>query len=242
MVKPKIWYSTGRGLVRMSWNKYNVYNLVHQPNDIKPRDTVFQQHWKAKKATRSYHDADITERQWKKIFHANSKLPSANTGLANKMRDPYGPNYTQPDKDANHPAVAALTYAELERRVDFILFRSHFAPSVYAARQLILHGKVFLNGEKCRDTGLRVKDMDLIRVQPEAVCTLKGDKNSNLNFSPKPYSQPFMFLPDYLEVDYKTCSVVFLRQPTSRPRVTEVPSPFNPNVHKLAYEYYITNK
>jgi len=102
----------------------------------------------------------------------------------------------------------------------------------------------------------RVTDGDIITVDPKAVSTLKktnaasaeegeeaaaADK-SGMEFIPAPYSQPFLFVPDYLEVNYNTCSTCFLRSPISRPGKTEIPSPFPPQMHALAYEFYARNR
>lgn len=88
----------------------------------------------------------------------------------------------------------------------------------------------------------RAKDGDVISVDPSAISTLKGEQGSELDFTPKPFSQPFLFVPEYLEVNYNTCSAVFLRSPISRPGRTEIPSPFPPELHALAYEYYARSK
>jgi hypothetical protein len=53
-------------------------------------------------------------------------------------------------------------------------------------------------------------------------------------FKPIPYMQPFLFIPEYLEVNFNNCSVVFLRDPISRPGRSEIPSPFPPEIHSLA--------
>ena len=57
----------------------------------------------------------------------------------------------------------------------------------------------------------------MLTVDPEAICTLSGKKTDLMSFKPDPYSLPLLFLPDYLEVDYNICSVVFLRDPVNRP-------------------------
>lgn len=44
--------------------------------------------------------------------------------------------------------ISSLMFAELERRIDVVVFRSCFAHSIHAARQLVVHGKVRLNGIK----------------------------------------------------------------------------------------------
>lgn len=84
----------------------------------------------------------------------------------------------------------------------------------------------------------KLKDGDVISVDPQAIQFLKGEKGQELDFTPKPFSQPFLFVPEYLEVNYNTCQTVFLRSPISRPGRTEIPSPFSPELHSLAYEYY----
>lgn len=115
----------------MSWNKYNLYNLATKKLRPLANLTLFQQKWIAKRETRAYHGDEITERQFKAKFF-NAKLPTVNNGSS----------------EHPHPPVQVLTYAELERRLDFIVFRSNFCPSIYAARQLCVHGKVKVNGKK----------------------------------------------------------------------------------------------
>ncbi|ORZ04538.1 hypothetical protein BCR41DRAFT_401001 [Lobosporangium transversale] len=232
----------------MSWNKYNLYNLTQRtrtPNNS--NKTLYQQKWAAKKDTRSYHGDQITERQWQSMF--KTRLPTANTKVGG----------VEP-----HPPVFSLTFAEMERRLDFIVFRSNFAPSVYAARQLVGHGKVTVNGKTMPFPSHRVTDGDIIQIDPASVPMLKkveskteeaeetsvGDGAASsvtrakapMEFVPKPFSQPFLFVPDYLEVNYNTCSTCFLRSPISRPGKTEIPSPFPPQMHALAYEFYARNR
>lgn len=86
-----------------------------------------------------------------------------------------------------------------------------------------------------------VRDGDIISVDPQAIEMLKGEKGTELSFKPKPFSQPFLFVPEYLEVNYNTCETVFLRAPISRPGRSEIPSPYPPQLHSLAHEHYTRN-
>ncbi|KAJ2221622.1 hypothetical protein H4R99_004008 [Coemansia sp. RSA 1722] len=214
-----------RELISMSWNPRNLYQLASKKRlfSIKQR-TLFQHMWKAKRDTRGYHDANISERQWLRMF--KPQLPTLNVKLSDKP---------------NHPNTASLLYACMERRLDFIVFRSHFASSIWMARQMVVHGKVKVNGKKLPFPSHTVKDGDVIAVDPDAVVTLKTPKNGSkeLDFVPQPYQQPWMFLPDYLEVNYNTCSTVFLREPETRPNATDIPSPYPPEFHALAFEFYL---
>ncbi|KAJ1720486.1 hypothetical protein LPJ53_004887 [Coemansia erecta] len=214
-----------RELISMSWNPRNLYQLAAKKRlfNMKQR-TLFQHMWKAKRDTRGYHDANISERQWLRMF--DTQLPTLNVKLNDKP---------------NHPNTASLMYACMERRLDFIVFRSHFASSIWMARQMIVHGKVKVNGKDMPFPSHTVKDGDVVAVDPEAVVTLKPKANGSgaLEFVPQQYQQPWMFIPDYLEVNYNSCSTVFLREPVTRPNVTEVPSPYPPEFHALSFEFYL---
>lgn len=128
-------YSLSRKLGRMSWNKYNLYNIAHKELSNFNNKTLFQQKWVAKRETRAYHGDEVTERQFRNKFF-DPKLPTVQSSS---------------EAGKAHPPVAALSYAELERRLDFVVFRSNFCPSIYAARQLCVHGKVSVNGKKVND-------------------------------------------------------------------------------------------
>ncbi|KAJ1960954.1 hypothetical protein IWQ62_004037 [Dispira parvispora] len=180
------------------------------------------------------------------------RLPTLNVQLLNvrkaSLRKLFAPGsksvaemVAQEREKANreHPSAASLMYAPMERRVDFILFRSHFVSSIYMARQVIRTGNVTVNGEKVKIPSFSVADGDVVQIDPSAVCTLEGKASDAMTFKARPFMQPWMFIPDYLEVNYNTCSTVFLREPITRPNRTEIPSPFPPQVHSLAYEFYV---
>lgn len=44
--------------------------------------------------------------------------------------------------------LASLMFAEVEKRLDTVVFRCCFADSVYRARMMVVHGKVRVNGTK----------------------------------------------------------------------------------------------
>ncbi|KAJ3173131.1 mitochondrial 37S ribosomal protein nam9 [Geranomyces variabilis] len=218
-------FDPSRGLIRMSWNKYNLYALATRtrPEDL-TRKSVYQQKWTAKRELRAYHVPNITERQLTQR-HWSVKLPLQ--------------QLTQDEKD-RLPPVQALAFAETERRLDVVVFRSHFASSLWMARASVVQGHVMVNGDKCDLPARRLEDGDLVTVSPSVVPTLKPatDSSSPSDFAAVPYQAPWMFLPAYLEVDYATCSTVFLRSPLPQPDQVEVPSPFPPEWHQLAYEWY----
>lgn len=82
--------------------------------------------------------------------------------------------------------------AILERRLDNVIHRLGFAPSRAAARQLVNHGHILLNGYKCDIPSRLVKPNDLIKV--------KGRPNSQQLvklFLTETHKEP---VPDFLEV------------------------------------------
>ncbi|KAJ3372088.1 mitochondrial 37S ribosomal protein nam9 [Allomyces arbusculus] len=260
-------FSVTRGLLRMSWNKKNLYNLASR--NFYPdlaRRTLFQQMWQAKKEIRAYHGGNITERQFVSTWQSEP-LPV----YGDTFKPAQGEENTRGRRKL--PPMQALTFAPLERRLDVALFRSTFAPSVYAARQMVSHGKVMVNGKKCKQPSYLLKDGDMYTVAPTAIAMLSirsatsasegtdgeakaeptpdealliekvGKKMGQsgpapLKFTPRPFQAPWMFIPEYLEVNFNTCSGVFVRSPMVKPGKCEIPSPFPPEVHGLAHEYY----
>ncbi|RKP15017.1 hypothetical protein BJ684DRAFT_7707 [Piptocephalis cylindrospora] len=209
----------------MSWNKYNLYNLAQRTRyPDHGRKTIFQQLWYAKRETRAYHGASLSEKRWRKLF--KSVLPAADTATATQ-------------KPGDHPHAAALMYGDLERRLEIFLHRALFADSVESARQMIRHGKVRVDDKTLRYPSYLLEPGQLVSVDPHAIAMLRGKEGTELSYHPKPYSQPFHFLPDYIEVNYRTCEAILLREPISRPGRVEVPSPIPPEVHGLAHEYYV---
>src|SRR5580692_2531189 len=80
----------------------------------------------------------------------------------------------------------------MERRLDNVVHRLGFAPSRAAARQLVSHGHIVLNGYKCDIPSLLVKPNDIIKV--------KGRPNSLTLvrlFLQETHKEP---VPDFLEV------------------------------------------
>ncbi|SCU85554.1 LADA_0D08218g1_1 [Lachancea dasiensis] len=60
-------------------------------------------------------------------------------------------------------------------------------------------------------------------------------------WKPRPFLAPFAILPHHIEVSFKTCHAVYLRDPVARPGQSEVISPFGLPVHERAYMYYVRN-
>ncbi|SCU96041.1 LANO_0E12266g1_1 [Lachancea nothofagi CBS 11611] len=60
-------------------------------------------------------------------------------------------------------------------------------------------------------------------------------------WKPRPFLSPFAILPHHIEVSFKTCHAVYLRDPVARPGQSEVISPFGLPVHERAYMYYVRN-
>ena len=60
-------------------------------------------------------------------------------------------------------------------------------------------------------------------------------------WKPRPFLSPFAILPHHLEISFKTCHAVYLRDPVARPGQSEVISPFDVPIHERAYMYYLRN-
>ncbi|KAK9776634.1 hypothetical protein AB5N19_11180 [Seiridium cardinale] len=68
------------------------------------------------------------------------------------------------------------------------------------------------------------------------------DKPYMTPWRPKEFMSPFAFIPQYLEVNHKVCSAVYLRHPVARVGYAEVPTPFGYNVNQLAFNWYLRRR
>ena len=53
----------------------------------------------------------------------------------------------------------------LESRLDTVVYRMNIAPTIFAARQLVSHGHIKLNGKKADIASIRLKAGDVIEVK-----------------------------------------------------------------------------
>ena len=112
----------------------------------------------------------------------------------------------------------------LERRLDAVVYRSKFVPTVFAARQFVNHGHIMVNGKRVNIPSYRIQDGDEVQIKAksrELELVLMGSES------------PERDLPDYIDVDYKDMKARFLRGP----KMEDVPYPvqMEPN---LVIEFY----
>ena len=114
--------------------------------------------------------------------------------------------------------------AILERRLDTIVYRSKFVPTVFAARQFINHGHVKVNGKRVNIASYLLKESDVVEVK---------DKSRELALVVESQKSQEREIPGYISVDEKKCSTTFVRAP----QFAEVPyaTQMDP---KLVIEYY----
>ena len=112
----------------------------------------------------------------------------------------------------------------LERRLDAVIFRAKFVPTIFAARQFVNHGHIKVNGRRVNISSYRVKVGDVIEVK---------EASKQLALVLEATGLPERDVPDYLEVDHSKMTAKFVRVP----QLTEVPYAVQMEPH-LVVEYY----
>jgi small subunit ribosomal protein S4 len=118
----------------------------------------------------------------------------------------------------------AILIGLLERRLDALIYRAKFVPTVFAARQFVSHGHVTVNGKRVTIPSFRVKVGDTVALKEKAkglAIALEASQSTERD------------VPDYLEVDHGKMSAKMLRVPA----LTEVPYPVQMEPH-LVIEFY----
>tara|TARA_B100001123_G_scaffold429536_1_gene548201 strand:+ start:803 stop:1420 length:618 start_codon:yes stop_codon:yes gene_type:complete len=112
----------------------------------------------------------------------------------------------------------------LERRLDAVIYRLCFVPTVFAARQFINHGHITVNGKKVKIPSYRVKEGDIIEVR---------EKSRQVPMVLEALQSPERDVPEYLQIEPAAFKGTFMRTPT----FVEIPYPVHmePN---LVIEFY----
>jgi small subunit ribosomal protein S4 len=112
----------------------------------------------------------------------------------------------------------------LERRLDTVIYRAKFVPTVFAARQFVNHGHIKVNGRRVTIPSFRVKVGDVIEVK---------DKSKQLALVLEATALAERDVPDYIEVDHSKMTAKLSRVPV----IGDVPYPVVMEPH-LVVEYY----
>ena len=154
---------------------------------------------RAKQKLKGYY-GDLTEKQFRKIY-----------GEAERVKGDTG----------------EMLVGLLERRLDAVIYRAKFVPTVFAARQFVNHGHVTVNGKRVNIASYRVKEGDIIAVR---------DRSKQLAIVLESIALTERDVPDYIEVDHSKMTAKFVRTPS----LGDVPYPvvMEPN---LVVEYYAKN-
>jgi small subunit ribosomal protein S4 len=114
-----------------------------------------------------------TERQYPPGQHGQRQRKKSDYGLKlmekQKLRFNYGVTETQirrlmTEAKASRDQAGKKLLEFLERRIDNAVFRAGFAPTVVAARQLVRHKHVLLNGRAVNIPSIRVKAGDTLQL------------------------------------------------------------------------------
>jgi small subunit ribosomal protein S4 len=112
----------------------------------------------------------------------------------------------------------------LERRLDAVIYRMKFVPTVFAARQFINHGHIKVNGKRVNIPSYLVKEGDVVEVK---------DKSRDLPLVLEAAGSPERDVPAYIEVDHAKMRGTYVRVP----QLADVPYPVQMEPH-LVVEFY----
>jgi small subunit ribosomal protein S4 len=140
----------------------------------KPSDFGIQ--LRAKQKLKGYY-GNITERQFRKVYDEATRLKG----------------------DTSENLIGLL-----ERRLDALIYRAKFVPTVFSARQFVSHGHVLVNGVRVNIPSYRVRPGDVIEVREtsrEMNLVLEASQSNERD------------VPDYLDVDHSKMRASFTRIP-----------------------------
>lgn len=166
----------------------------HGKNPYKPSDYGMQ--FRAKQQLKGYY-GNITEKQFKKYYEKASNQKG----------------------DTSESLIGFL-----ESRLDMVVYRMKFAPTVFAARQIVSHGHVLVDGKKV--------NIASFLVAPNSVVEIR-EKSKNIPLILESVNSAEREVPEYLDVDAKKLKGTYLKKPL----LAEVPYPVAMEPHSVV-EFY----
>ncbi len=168
----------------------------HGPLSGARRKTDYGLHLNAKQKLKGYY-ANISEKKFRKLYIEAKRLKG----------------------DTSENLIGLL-----EGRLDSLIYRANFVPTMFAARQFISHKHIMVNGKVVNVASYQVKIGDVVSIR---------DRSKELLIVLETIQKKERNIPDYLEVDYKQKTVKLL----SIPGLADVPYPcqIEPN---LIVEFY----
>jgi len=151
---------------------------------------------RAKQKLKGYY-GNITEKQFRRVYDE-----------ATRMRGDTGENLV----------------GILESRLDAIVYRAKFVPTVFAARQFVNHGHVLVNGKRVNIPSYSCQPGDVVEIR---------EKSKQLALVLEANQLPERDVPEYVEADHAKMVATYVRVPA----LGDVPYPvmMEPN---LVVEFY----
>ena len=160
------------------------------------KPTDFGTQLMAKQKLKGYY-GNISEKQFRKVYAEASRLKG----------------------DTSENLIGLL-----ERRLDAIIYRAKFVPTVFAARQFINHGHIKVNGKRVNIPSYQLRPGDVIEVR---------EKSKQLALVLEAVQSAERDVPDYVDADHSKMTATYSRIPG----FSDVPYPvrMEPN---LVVEFY----
>ena len=93
-------------------------------------------------------------------------------------------------------------FRSLELRLDAMVYRAGFAPTIFAAKQMVNHGHVYVDGKRVDRSSYQLKEGQVITINAEkspAIAEMAKKSNNTI--------------PPYMEVDLEALKATLVREP-----------------------------
>ena len=184
------------GRPKSPYNKRNTKPGQHGAMALRKKQSDYGNQLFAKQKLKFYY-GDLTEKQFKSIFAKASNIKGDTSQILIEL---------------------------LERRLDAIVYRMKFVPTIFAARQLVNHGHVKVNGKRVNISSYKLNDQDLVEIK---------ESSKQLAYVLSSTQLKERDVPEYIVADHKKMTAKLARVP----KIDEIPYPaiMEPN---LVVEYY----
>jgi len=186
----------GRGMTKRTQAKYRLDRKVGEnlwgrtKSPVNRRSYGPGQHGQRRSRKLSDYGTQLAEKQKLKGYYAN---------ITERQFRGYYEAAARKSGDTGEHMIGLL-----ERRLDTVVFRAKFVPTPYAARQLVSHGHVAVNGKRVTVSSYLVKEGDLIELRGKAkdlAMVLDTVKSAERE------------VPEYIDANHSKMTAKYIRVP-----------------------------
>lgn len=166
--------------------------------------------WINKYLDRQENKLHLLKKNYKENLQTKQKIRAFFGNILDQQMKTFFKNAQNKTRVHKSQTTSTIEYflSTLESRLDILLLRLNFAPTIYTSRQWVRHGFISINGKTTTIPNIRLKEGDIISLNQKLHPAIKQQFYQKLKNKKKK-----ILIPPYLEIDLKNLLGILIKSP-----------------------------